>query len=640
MTRTRTLCKTPLVFATIVCLSLLSFGELASAATLDRAAAEADTEAAMTDGHYTFCSSPSRPLSPRAIRMCPLAAEISSCDGFVKACAELKPSKPESSWWSAGLTAFLGYVAIVLAALGILGALIGVGVAIARFVRSKSEDEAVREPSPLAVAVNVLEPAAAQARVDAESLLRAAADLSARGHFDQAIFTYLGASLRALDERGAIHIAQHRTHGEYVRACRDLAAKPALREIALDVDRVRFGGEVATAELVESTRARATGIVRSQPRAEALGPARIATMLLFMLSLGACGQSGLFGPGADPAGDDLLLDLLVREGSKVSHMTGALASLPMNGAEGPAVIVDTTKTHLDEETSAHLLAWVAQGGVLVVAGDPDEWPKDLWAKSEPAGSSREARVVTPCPPDDDACAPPRIDHIRLAAPAAMSWPHQGALSSSAMLESGELYAAVRPYQGGKVLGLASNDLLTNAGLRIRGNPSSLVALLESLDKTEFMVTRAENGVAPPTNPFAGLVRIGLGLGLLHVLFFTTLLFLHVGTRHARPIPAAPPLRRAFSEHVRATGALYARVHATGHALHAFADYVDRELRARAPRGTGPAQFLAQRADANPQATAELYSRAMAVRSDDPPDGEHLALLRRLSALVSKALSTS
>jgi hypothetical protein len=631
----------------LLTLAVLVSASVARAAPLDRGTAEADTQAAMTDGHYTFCSSPARPLSFRARRMCPIASELSSCQGFAKACDELNAPKPErSSWWTEAFAKFMGLLAMIAAGLAIVGCLIGIGIAIVRYVRSRKEDDAARdtEHKP-AVTVGTTSPMLLDVTSDAEVLLREASELAARGSFDLALFTYLGAALRALDERGAIRIARHRTHGEYVRGCREAGARPALREIALDVDRVRFGGDAATADAVERAAARAIGIVRTTgSRASGGGgAARIATTLLFVLSLvlslGACGGGGIFGPGSDPAGDDLLLDLLVREGATARHMAGSIASLPMQGAEGPVVILDTTKTSIDDETSAHLLAWVGQGGVLVLAGNPDKWPKDFWAKAAP-GASREARVETPCPADDDACAPPRIDHIHLAEPAAMSWPHEGRLAASATLDSGELYAAVRTYQRGTLLGLASNDLLTNAGLSMRGNPSSLVALLESLEKTDFLVTRAENGVAPPSNPFSGLVRVGLGLGLVHALVFVALLFVSVGTRHARPIPVPPPPRRAFAEHVRATGALYARAHATGHALRAFGEYADRELRARAPRGTAPALFLAQRADADPTATAQLLARALATRDDDPPNPEHLLTLRRLSALLSKAILTN
>jgi hypothetical protein len=219
----------------------------------------------------------------------------------------------------------------------------------------------------------------------------------------------------------------------------------------------------------------------------------------------------------------------------------------------------------------------------------------------------------------------------------MSWPHEGHLPTSASLDTGELYGAVRPFEKGLVLGLASDEVLTNAGLSVRGNAAAFVAMLESLEKTDFLIARPENGVAPPSNPFAGLVRIGLGLGLWHALAFTALLFLCVGIRHARPVPEPPPQRRAFAEHVKATGALYARAKATGHALFTYARFADQQLRARAPRGTSPALFLAQRAETDPKDTAELYARAMSARAEDAPTGEDLLVLRRLSALFSKAM---
>jgi hypothetical protein len=469
---------------------------------------------------------------------------------------------------------------------------------------------------------------------DAETLLRRAHGHAAEGKLDLALFTYLGAALHALDERGAIRIARHRTHGEYVRGCGDARARYLLREIVRDVDVVQFGGTEATPDVVAHAASRAVAIVRAAPAASGVA-GRVATMMTVVFTLGACG-GGVIHPGRDPAGDDLLLDLLVREGAKARHLTGSLSSLPMMGTDGPAVVVDTEKTKLDDETKAHLVGWVEQGGVLILAGSPSAWPSELWAKSEP-GMSRDVRVETPCPTEDDACAPPRLDHVRLATPAAMSWPHEGALPSSAQLESGELYAAVRPYGKGWVLGLASPELLTNAGLRVPGNASGLVALLESLDKSDFLVTKPENGMSPPSNPFAGLLRIGLGLALVHALAFAVLLFLSVGIRHARPVPEPLPRRRAFAEHVEATGALYARTRSAVHALAAYAHFADERLRAKAPRGMGPAAFLAQCTGADPEDTAELYARAMSARVDIPATGEELFVLRRLSALLSMAM---
>jgi hypothetical protein len=615
----------------------LGFSRPTHAAVLDRAAAETDVEAAMTDGHYAFCTSPSRPLSPLALRLCPLAEEIEGCDGMVKACAEAtggRKPRESAAWpeWLSKILRYLGLASIGLLAFGVIVALL---VGLVRLARRAKEDEKLRDADSRAPAPRNVEPSASEVEAGgAEALLRKAQGYAVEGRFDLALFTYLGAALRALDERGAIRIARHRTHGEYVRSCGDAGARPLLREIVRDVDVVQFGGAGATPDIVAHAASHAVTIVRSAPVPSGV-VARVVTMMVVILAFGAC-EGGLISPGRDPAGDDLLLDLLVREGAKARHLTGSLASLPMTGTEGPAVIVNTEKTALDDETKAHLVGWVEQGGVLVLAGSPDAWPSEFWAKEEP-GTSRDVRVETPCPTDDDVCASPRVDHVRLAIPAAMSWPHEGPLSSSAQLESGELYAAVRPFDKGWVLGLASPELLTNAGLRVRGNASGLVALLESLDKSDFVVTKPENGVSPPSNPFSGLRRIGLGLALFHALAFAALLFLSVGTRHARPVPEPLARRRAFVEHVEATGALYARTHSAAHALAVYAHFADERLRAKAPRGTAPAAFLAQRSGADPKETAELYARAMSARVESPATGEELFVLRRLSALFSMAM---
>jgi ABC-type glutathione transport system ATPase component len=45
--------------------------------------------------------------------------------------------------------------------------------------------------------------------------------------------------------------------------------------------------------------------------------------------------------------------------------------------------------------------------------------------------------------------------------------------------------------------------------------------------------------------------------------------LRIGIRHARARPTVPAARRAFAEHVEATGAFYGRARALGHALAAY-----------------------------------------------------------------------
>ena len=485
----------------------------------------------------------------------------------------------------------------------------------------------------------------------AEVLLRRAAEARARGDERTALFTYLAAALRALDDRGAIRLARDRTNGEYLRSCQEPAARPGLRDLVREVDGVQFGGSEATPDAVSVAQDRAERIVRT-PASDAGKLIAGALMSLgLVLLLGACG--GVGGSRGNPAGRDLLVDLLVKQGAVVSSLPGSLANLPLQGASGPVVILDAERVRLEDETRDHLVAWVKQGGTLVLAGAPSLWPPDFWAKSLAPSTCKpgltkvliETRDAPPATDDDDDDTPsqrgpaPHMNHAKIAESAAMTWPYEDRTPRAiARLEDGELYGALRGFGDGKVLGLASTDLLTNAGLAVPGNAASVVAMLATLDRQEFAVARAEQGIAPPTNPFAGLLHIGLGPALVHALFFIPLLFLAYGVRQAAPRPNPPPRRRAFAEHVKAVGALYARRRAAGHALAIYARHVDDRLRATMPRGHDPVQFLADRSGANVEETATLYARAMGANADQPVRGDELAVLQRLSALYAKAMA--
>ena len=82
--------------------------------------------------------------------------------------------------------------------------------------------------------------------------------------------------MRALDKRGAVRGARDRTNGEYVRSSSDAAAKPALRDIVREVDRVQFGGQAADVDGVARAAQRALWIVRA---AAAVGLALMAALL-------------------------------------------------------------------------------------------------------------------------------------------------------------------------------------------------------------------------------------------------------------------------------------------------------------------------------------------------------------------------
>lgn len=624
----------------LVC-ALIGTEPTASARGLDPGAAERDAQGIFHDG-YTFCSKPRQPLSIRARELCPLAHQAVGCEALVAACeARVEPKEPSPFWIRLGL--FLASIAPYVA-WAVAGALLVVLLYVAfRAIRAAKED-ALAPPTKGDDVVALQDDVFEEDTTAANLLLQRAAALSSRGELRAALFTYLAAALRALDNRGALRVARDRTHGEYVRTCREAGARPALRGIVRDVDIVQFGGGSATADAVERAAVRAEAIVHAAPPSP---PVALATLtMLLVLSLVGC--SGAFGTHDDPEGRDLLADLLTKQGAHVSGLPGSLASLPMNGSVGPAVIVDVDRVPLEDETKAHLAAWVKQGGTLILAGNARLWPGDFWAKptlatgTEVRVETRARSLAAPRDPDESderAPSPIRIDRAVLADPAAITWPNEDrAPRAIAHLAEGELYAALRSFGEGKVLGLASGELFTNLGLVVPGNAAAVIALLGACDKTDFIIVRTGQGISPPSNPFAGLLRIGLGLALAHALVFIPLVFLAFGVRQVRPKEEPPETRRAFAEHVRAVGALYARRRGAEHALMVFAKHVDDRVRAKMPRGYDPVQFLAARSGEDPAEVLEIYTRAMSASTTAAVRGDELRLLDRLSQLYARAMA--
>ena len=157
---------------------------------------------------------------------------------------------------------------------------------------------------------------------------------------------------------------------------------------------------------------------------------------------------------------------------------------------------------------------------------------------------------------------------------------------------------------------------------------------------QIRFARSIDGIAPPSNPFSALVQAGLGRGAWHALAASVVLFLTFGIRQARARPAAPKPRRAFAEHVEATGAFYGRARALGHALASYGRFAEMRLRERVPRGGDPVQFLAARAKVPAEDAARVWKRATEASAEDPPRGDELTTIRDLGAMLAKALETT
>lgn len=609
---------------------------------------------ARAEGNYTFCTRPKLPLHMEQRELCGLAAELEGCEAFVAACKgeTVEKKEPASSTWAAVKEALAALAKVLV---WVLVAFVVVAIAaplILAIVRARRNKAVADTPKALNVATateraKLPEP---ETISDAEAALRDADEHARRGDLARALGLYLAASLAALDRRGAIRLARHRTNGEYVRACATDPSCWPLREIVREVDRVEFGKVPPTSEGVANVASRATSLVRG---GRSGGASRAATtiatgalMLMALLSVACSG--GPHKPSAnDPAGDELPIDVLRRSGYDVAYLSTSLAALPMPAAPGahtPVVVVDVERVTLEDESSAHLMRWVNEGGVLVLFGSPASWPGELKATQGHAANDQVDVLTTEV----------YARGARVGGQRVVTLPDG---ETVAFIGGNAVYAAHKFHGKGAVLGVAGRELFTNVGVARPDNAGALAALLDvamgdratteeergfrdAATTFDVRVARREDGIPPPSNPFSALVQAGLGRGAWHALAAALVLFLAYGIRQARPRPATPPARRAFAEHVQATGAFYGRARALGHALASYGRYAEIRLRERVARGTDPVQFLATRTKTPPEEVARIWKRATEASADDPPRGDELTTIRDLGALLEKALETT
>jgi hypothetical protein len=573
-------------------------------------AIEATKTAALQDEKFAFCTDPAKPLGPRQHLTCSVARELDDCKGLVEAC---DADAPVNHDWLAKLVELLAPVAHVLLYAMIAVMLVAVAIPVIAALRQlgkrRRKKDASEAPNVAQVITQVESPPPEE--TDPEEALRQAEELLARGEFRRALSFSLVASLGALGRRGAIRLGKHRTNGEYVRSCAEETARPPLREIVRAVDAVEFGGAEATSEKAARAAARAREIVRA-----------VAIVTTLGLSLLGCDPPKR---GSDPAGDELPIAVLARNGYRIAPLSSSLATLPIseNEEEAPVIVIDTERVPLESETQAHLLRWVEAGGTLVLFGRANTWPDEIRAKEEWS----DTRSVT-------------IEDFeaRIGRRNAFAW-KSSEIQVVARLGT-KTYAAKRWLGQGLVLGVANDDLFTNVGVMPKHNAAALVTLIRSARLGgELRVAKPEDGVPPPSNPFAALIAAGLGKGAWHALLAAILLFLCYGIRHARPRAAPVAKRRAFAEHVAATGAFYSRAPARSHALAMYGRFVEMRLRELAPRGTDPAAFLASRTGAEPEHVSKILARALEAKPDEVPKGDELEIIGELRALMAKALTS-
>ena len=170
---------------------------------------------------------------------------------------------------------------------------------------------------------------------------------------------------------------------------------------------------------------------------------------------------------------------------------------------------------------------------------------------------------------------PELLPLRLARGAALSGG-----TEIARVGEDKMYAVYKGHGAGSLLAIASAEPLSNIGLAPRGNAAAALRLITYARPVEITLAGPLDGLSLPDSPMAALAHAGLLRGLWHALVFALLLFAYAGIRQARATPPKSNARRAFAEHVRATGALYKKARAGAHARKQYAPWVIEELHAR------------------------------------------------------------
>jgi hypothetical protein len=626
-------------------------------ATLDPARAESDAQAVSAE-HRQFCDHARPDLTGDETRLCAYAKDIPDCPAYADACDALKPKAPTfPKWLESALKAIAKALETIIELLGPIGiwilAAIVLGVVLYPVVQSLAQMRKQNAATDRIALPGLPMKGDAELQKlsrddDAARVLDEANQLAQQGQLDRALYRYLHAALLSLDKNGSIVISRDKTHGEYVRACSDAEAKLPLRDLIREIEVVRFGGRAPSQGGVAVAQERATWIVR-----------RALAAIVMIAALFSVGCQPQLGSG-DAAGSDTLRGLLEKQNVEVKPLRSSLAKISIPTAADrettPALYVDVDRIPLEEDTQEHLLRWVDAGGILVLAGTPKRWPARLGAKIEPS-TSRVVTVTTYTEEtrkkahsaddqtddddddDDETTMVPRVDNAKLSVPAAAHWVDKGTFVLASTGDEKD-YVVGEMRGAGAIYAAASDDLFTNAGLAIPGNAAAAIAILSNVPRTKFLFAQPGSGFSSPTNPFAGLINAGLGLPLIHALLATIILFFAVGMRLAAPLPDAPAQRRAFTEHVFATAAVYGRSKSAKHALASFGRYAEPRLAKKLSRNAPDiVTFLSQRSGEPIELCAVIWNRAMVAREaeNDLPQGDELKILRTLTSIYSRAM---
>jgi hypothetical protein len=433
--------------------------------------------------------------------------------------------------------------------------------------RKKTSTKSVREAEDRAT------------ETDVERLLRRAREAAARGDFGSAIDDAYAAMLRNLEGHGQIEVSPWRTNGDYIRDLRDdPPLRSKVREVVREVEPVQFGDTVPDASRFRGVIERVEGIVR---------PGATFMALLIGAAIGfGCGAPTIAATQGDrgsrsgqhgPLGAAAVLEVLERSGVGARARTH---DLDRPGSTRKALLLLEGIILEPEEWDA-LLAWVHEGGTLIVAAGVD-MPGELGVETEISHSGdvylsgsthwiHDGRFQVPTGTrleiDPRASSPRTSVLLRRGPEPADRYDYLYDDLAPTPSSEGEPYAVEIPRGAGEVVVFADGQLFTNASMGVADNAEYVVNFLGQYEQVEFIDELTGAGAA---NPLEGLLDSRFAPIFLQLLAFMALLFLWRGLPFAKLRDPAVARRRAFVDHIRALSQRYARARASRHVARNYA----------------------------------------------------------------------
>ncbi len=574
------------------------------------AGAEPGARAILADDRYRFCHEADYPLTADEHRWCPILIESSEiCPTLAQACKlppvedgarspspggsvetspEEKPvdrskqplpgdAPPRDDRERVSVSPSLSVLSQVLFILVIVGFLIVVGRAIARsFFRGGDNDAAPpEEPRADAIAQTAAPAPRGPVETDVDRLLARARAAGARGEYGRAIDDAYAALLRRLDADGHIEIHPSRTNGDYVRQLRKHAAlRGPVREVVREVERVHFG---ATAPSELAFRTVLDRVVPLVSRALAVAFFCVGLSAVVSCSPLAVEKTSTATRSVSPSGTQALSDLLAKRGFDVERRVE-----PLDEVTGTKTLVLLSGTPIDAPTWAHLLAWVDEGGRLVLAGVRSLPPElDLTIG---VGTTQDTALEVA---DESTLFPTLYSEQVLRAPAGPELRRASADTGDVpnpLLFRGEAtYAAAEGRAEGQIVIFADDRLFTNIGLATGDNAAFLIRLFESMPGPRRIELGDAWTGAGASTPFAAVAHAELLPVILQLFVLLALLYLWKGIPFARLRDPPAETRRAFADHARALGLAYGRARASKHVVGLYATWALDRLRERVQR---------------------------------------------------------